>query len=416
MMTPPNSYRDLDPFRVILVGNYAPDDQPSMQRFAGMLHDGLTRRNVDVALVTPPVVMRRGAAWPFSKWLGYVDKLVLFPRQLRRTAARSRARLLVHLCDHGNAFYVPYIERIPHVVTCHDLIALRAALGEFPGRRPRWSGRQLQRAIRVGLQAARCVVCDSNATRDDLDRIVKPCEIAPAMIPPGVSSVFAPLAPETAWPRVRRLLTLSAVTTSPSARPSAVETRVPYLLHVGGNQWYKNRPGLIEIYAALVDRFAGVPDLLLAGKQPDAHLLACIARHRLADRIRLLTPADDDDLAALYACAALLIFPSLAEGFGWPVLEAMACGCRVVASQISPLIAVAGEAATYIDPTHPRAAAALVASALEEPADARQARVAAGLSRAARFTTDAMVDAYLAVYRHELARWPAMHEAMHVPA
>jgi glycosyltransferase involved in cell wall biosynthesis len=124
---------------------------------------------------------------------------------------------------------------------------------------------------------------------------------------------------------------------------------------------------------------------------------------RLSDRIVELPDPSDTDLAALYSSAALLLFPSLAEGFGWPVLEAMACGCRVVAANRAPLTEIAAGAATYIDVEDAKGAAAVVAKVLAESNRDRETRLAAGRSRAGRFRRDAMIDDYVRVYRDLLA-------------
>jgi glycosyltransferase involved in cell wall biosynthesis len=176
-----------------------------------------------------------------------------------------------------------------------------------------------------------------------------------------------------------------------------------YLLHVGGNQWYKNRSGLIAIYAALVSADCGVPPLLLAGKPLPSELRQEIDTRQLGDRVFEVTDLEDADLAALYASARLLLFPSLAEGFGWPVLEAMACGCRVVTSDRAPLTEVAMDAGTYIRPESPVEAAGQIHAVLREPESVRALKVQAGLKRASHFTLDRMAGAYLDVYRGVLA-------------
>jgi glycosyltransferase involved in cell wall biosynthesis len=176
-----------------------------------------------------------------------------------------------------------------------------------------------------------------------------------------------------------------------------------YLLHVGGNQWYKNRSGLIAIYAALVEADVDVPSLLLVGKPASKELRDAIVDRGLGHRVLEVPDVADADLAAIYASASLLLFPSLAEGFGWPVLEAMACGCRVVVSNRAPLTEVAGDAAAYIDPEEPGEAAETVREVLAEPERVRAAKILAGLMRASGFTPESMADAYLNVYQGLLA-------------
>jgi glycosyltransferase involved in cell wall biosynthesis len=385
-----STHRDL---RVVLVSNYVADEQPSMQRFADMLQTELTAEGVDVHTWRPPArVGGRAPSRGLSKWLAYVDKYLLYPPRLRAGARQTVGTpTVVHVCDHSNAIYVPWLRRIPHVVTCHDLIAVRAALGEFVAERTRWSGRRLQQLIRRGLRQADRIVCDSDATRRDAQRIIRHDDFT--VIPPGVSTAFTRLQTDETRQRIEPI--------RPATCDPALWARIvsgPYLLHVGGNQWYKNRPGLLDIYAALVDRMPGAPPLVLVGKPLTRELTLAIAARRLHGQVLALPAIGDRELAAVYSRATLLLFPSLAEGFGWPVLEAMASGCRVVTSGRAPMTEVGGDAATYIDPEDPRSAAAVVEAVLSEPDAERQRRVNDGLSRASRFNSRAMAHAYLSVY------------------
>ena len=330
-----------------------------------MLGNELTAEGVDVQTWRPPAyVGGRAPAHGLGKWLGYVDKYVLYPPRLRNGARRHAGTTVVHVCDHSNAMYVPWLRGIPHVVTCHDLIAVRAALGEFAGERTRWSGRRLQQMIRRGLRQADRIVCDSDATRRDAQRIIRPDDYA--VIPPGVSPAFARLEADEALKLIEPL--------RPAACDPATWGRIvsgPYLLHVGGNQWYKNRTGLIDAYAALVERMPGAPPLVIVGKPLTRELTLAIAARSLQAQVVALPAIGDRELAAVYSRAALLLFPSLAEGFGWPVLEAMACGCRVVTSSRAPMTEVGGDAATYVDPENPKSAASVIQAVLGEP-DARR--------------------------------------------
>jgi glycosyltransferase involved in cell wall biosynthesis len=150
----------------------------------------------------------------------------------------------------------------------------------------------------------------------------------------------------------------------------------------------------------------GAPPLVLVGKPLTEEVMDAIRARGLGARIAAFSGVTDLDLAALYSSAALLLFPSLAEGFGWPVAEAMACGCRVVTSGRAPMTEIAGDAATYIDPEDHAAAAATIEMVLMESEGERRARVAAGLARAARFSGRAMATAYLAVYQEVLGARP----------
>jgi glycosyltransferase involved in cell wall biosynthesis len=132
----------------------------------------------------------------------------------------------------------------------------------------------------------------------------------------------------------------------------------------------------------------------MVGKPLSAADAALAAQLGLADA---LVPAQDvstSALEALYSAADGLVFPSWEEGFGWPLLEAQSCGCRVFTSDREPMTEVAGEAAVYFDPAAPEAAAALVAAALR----ATSVHNHAGLENARRFTTAAMIDGYCELY------------------
>jgi glycosyltransferase involved in cell wall biosynthesis len=361
-----------------------------MRRFARLLNDGLAAVGVDVTLLEPTAILGRGfdSRRGLGKWLGYLDKFVLFPRRLRREIrGASGAPFLVHVCDQGNAHYVRWLRDVPHVVTCHDVLAIRAARDEFAGVRTRWSGKRLQSMVLRGLRESQRIVCDSRATAGDLVRIGHVPAGNLDLVHPGLSPAFTPMNPEDARARVKRL-----------ALPA------PFLLHVGADHWYKNRGGLLKIYAELVQRMPSAPPLVVAGAPLAPWEWARVAGRRLSGRVIEVSGLDDADLAALYSCATLLLFPSLAEGYGWPVLEAMACGCRVVTSRRAPLTEIAGEAATYIDPIDPAAAADIVAGVLQESAARRQSFVAAGIERSRVFTPAAMVDAYLRIYRREIER------------
>src|ERR1043166_3619505 len=132
---------------ILLIGNYPPDQQQSMERFSEMMLQGLAAAGVDTKLIVPDSIMGNfGWAGQFArKWLGYIDKFLWFPLRLKKILLRGAT--LVHICDHSNAMYVRHCRSVPVLVTCHDLIAVRSALGENTDCPVSASGRVLQRWI-----------------------------------------------------------------------------------------------------------------------------------------------------------------------------------------------------------------------------------------------------------------------------
>jgi glycosyltransferase involved in cell wall biosynthesis len=151
---------------------------------------------------------------------------------------------------------------------------------------------------------------------------------------------------------------------------------------------------VLAIHAALRRRFGReAPELVLVGPPLAGPIPGVETRQRV----------DNAALAALYTGAELLLFPSLAEGFGWPIIEAQACGCRVLATGRAPMTEVGGNAAFYLaDPNDAEAGAARVMEMLAQDEDARGKAVEAGIANAARFSTRRMIDEYAALYREAL--------------
>jgi glycosyltransferase involved in cell wall biosynthesis len=366
--------------KVLLVGNYAPDRQDSMQSYASMVERGLGERGHEVSLLRPSAVLGACVAGTSSlfKWLGYADKFLLFPRELRRAASTAD---VVHLCDHSNAMYVAALAQRPHVVTCHDILAIRSALGHFPENRVSLTGRIFQRLIARGLRRARAILCVSSKTRDDLRQYLAIPEARLHVVPNALHWPYKPLDADACAPLL----------TSVGLLPGE-----PYFFHIGGNHWYKNRGAAIEIFAELrkLPQYARAR-LVMAGGAIKTDLQAIAQKHGVGDALIEATGLSNEQLQALYSCALATLFPSLEEGFGWPILEAQACGSPVVTTDRRPMNEVGGDAAILVDPAKPDAAAGMIADALQDTARVR----AAGLRNAASYTTDAMLEKCEMLYR-----------------
>ena len=366
--------------KILLVGNYFPDRQHSMQRFATMLRDGLRARGHEVRLVRPRPVFTRTRRWARSgrKWIAYADKFIAFPGVLRRS---SRWADVVHICDHSNAMYAGHVGPTPHVITCHDLLAVRGALGEETDCPATFTGRILQRWILRSLRRAPMVACVSEATRRDLVRLAGE-EIAArsCVIGLGVSSTLT--------------------TDDASGIDLPVRRGRPFLLNVGSNLRRKNRAGALRIFQRIARRFDC--DLVFAGEPLSAELRRLKSEIGLNGNVIEVPRPSDAMLRALYANAFALLYPTKHEGFGWPAIEAQTCGCPVVASQATSLPEVLGASALLRNPEDEEGFAEEVLK-LIEPA-VREQWVARGFENVKRFAPERMINDYLELYQKVCAR------------
>jgi glycosyltransferase involved in cell wall biosynthesis len=264
---------------------------------------------------------------------------------------------------------------VPVILTIHDLIPF-----VFPELYP-WIRRERLLALRLARRAD-SVIVPSRATALDVERLgrVDPARIH--VIPHGVSPRYSP-APATAVDAIRARLGLG--------------TR-PYVLSAGTLDERKRREGLAEVMSRV--RATADVSLVIAGDQgnylPRVH--AALHNHGIADDTVMAGFVGVDDLVTLYSGAAALVFTSAYEGFGLPVLEAMACGTRVVCFDNSALPEVAGECAVLVPDGDTAAMASAVVAVLDQSAHERSARVTAGRAWSAGFTWERSARAHLDIY------------------
>lgn len=233
---------------------------------------------------------------------------------------------VAHVVDQSHAHLVRWVRGCATVVTCHDLWGLGFGGGfRRAGYRRRVSA----------LRAATRVICVSQSAKQEAVALgVEPWRIR--VVRNRVEPFFAE-PPSTAEIQVV------------VDRLGVIERG--FVLHVGNNLPYKNIEGLLAALVEVqrVDRRCGL--LLKVGAPLSARQQALASRLGVEARsIGEVTPAD---LRALYHLASCLAYPSLHEGFGWPVAEALACGCPVVASRTGALPEIAGDAAVLVDATKP---------------------------------------------------------------
>ncbi len=284
---------------------------------------------------------------------------------------------------HGTNYALPARCRAPRVATVHDLALLR---------HPELGNTQLRAMVRRATRAlshADKVIAVSQATKDDL---VELCGVDPdriVVIHNGCSDTFAPMEREHARAAVERELGIA----------------VPYVLHVGTLEPRKNLGRLIEAYALVAGERTIPHHLILAGEPgwEPARLDQLAERQGVADRVHFTGRVSGDLLRPLYAAADVFVYPSLYEGFGLPVIEAMACGTPVVTSNRSALPEVAGNASLIVDPSSVSEIATAIRRCLSETGLAQALR-ANGLARASALTWAAAARATLRTYGELLGR------------
>jgi glycosyltransferase involved in cell wall biosynthesis len=286
------------------------------------------------------------------------------------------------LADRPDLLFVPsHVVPLAHpasVVTLHDLGYLA-----FPEAHTARRRLELHLTTRWSLRAARRVIAISRATRDDLVRHYGADPARIAVVHHGLGAGFRPVDDP-------------AVVTAAAARHGLAG---PYFLYVGTVQPRKNLERLIEAFAAAT---AGLPEprpvLAIGGRR--GWLSEAIERRAAAlgvgGRVRFLGYLPDADLPTLLSGAVAFLFPSLYEGFGMPVLEAMACGAPVLTSTTSALPEVAGDAALLVDPRDTGAIAAAIGRLASDEGLRTELRTR-GLVRAAQFTWERCARATLEV-------------------
>lgn len=258
------------------------------------------------------------------------------------------------------------IAKIPSLVTVHDL-----GYEYFPAAHTRPQRAYLQLTTRYHARAATHIIADSEATRNDLIRLYGTPPDKISVVPLGVAhDTFHPISdPE-------RLATVR----------SRYQTGERFILYVGTLQPRKNLHRLIRAFARVAPHFPDVNLVLAGGKGWLAEdLQGLIHDLGIAQRVVKTGYVEDADLPALLSAAELFAFPSLFEGFGLPVLEAMACGTPVITGNSSSLPEVAGEAAIQINPTQEQQIADALVLLLSQPALRAELRQR-GLRHAATFT------------------------------
>jgi glycosyltransferase involved in cell wall biosynthesis len=370
-------------------------EQQSMDRVASMFSDGMRKRGHNTQIWVPqPNFFSLPAPKKLKKWLGYVDQYVVFPNEIRTRLKLCPPDTLFAFVDQALGPYVSLVANRPHVIHCNDFLAIRSAFGFIPENPTRVTGRVYQRFIYRGLLKGRNFISISKKTNQDLNTLLPRPPFFSEVEYLGLNQSFLPQDVSAARTYLTERLKIDATS--------------GYILHVGGNQWYKNRVGVIHLYNALREQKEVKLPLLMLGQQPNPELVKAQQTSPFKNDIHLLSGIEDDLLRTAYSGASIFLFPSIAEGFGWPIAEAMAAGCPVITTNEAPMTEVAGDAAYFIAriPNDEAKigewaaeAAKVIIQVLELSPLQRKELIEKGLINSKRFDTEVALDRIEGLYK-----------------
>ncbi|MEX0750236.1 MAG: glycosyltransferase family 1 protein [Dehalococcoidia bacterium] len=360
--------------RVLLLRDVPEHRLLSMERLADGIEQGFDAHD---RIAMRPMALHESATAKRAG-LGTLDSYAT--RYLRYPLlAGVRRADVYHIVDHGYGHLAALLPKNRVVASCHDLVLLRAEEGEAGprGRRStllrfRWSTSFLRSVARV--------IVPTHVTRRDAERLlgVDPARIA--VVPYGVGGVFRPFDEDRRAALKREVAPGAAVA----------------VLHVSTGGPYKNVEGVLRTIAAL--RSSGMPvTLIRAGAPLTAAQRSLTSQLDVADAIVDCGPVPDARLVELYNACDVLLFPSHHEGYGWPPLEAMACGTPVVASECQTLLEVCDGAALHAPAADPHALAWQVRRTIDDR-DLRERLGWAGIERAAQCSWQRTIDGFASAY------------------
>jgi len=353
--------------KITLFRDLPTEGWPSMERYADELTAALTQLGGDVRpfVTARPLPNLRG---PLGAWFNYLWRSTVYPLDARRQQGD-----VYHILDHSYAHLIHALDPRCTVVTCHDLAPL--ALDQ----RGRGLSRRLwDHSFQSMLRAAH-IVADSTHTRDEIVRHSPYPAGQITVVPLAVSPAFFQRADPADIQGLRD-------------RHHFADR--PMLLHVGSCQPRKNIEALLRAMPAL----GGDPIFVQIGGCFSPAQAQQIQALGLSARVLQIHSASERELRLWYQAADVFVFPSLYEGFGLPVLEAMASGVPVVCTNTSSLPEIADDAALVIDPQNAHALATAIRSVLTGPA-LRGLLRERGRARSWKFTWEQTARKTLTVYQ-----------------
>lgn len=369
-----------------------------MDLVSEMLFEHLQRNHADRVLatrLTPTLRRRFTQLLPDSQFFFNADRLLNRFWDYRRWLRDGKQQFdLFHLIDHSYGQVLHHLPPGRTIVTCHDLDTFRSLIDPQAEPRSRLFKKMMSNVL-GGFQKAALVSCVSEATRDELlaHNLIAPERLR--VVPLGVHPSCNPEPDETADSEALRYLETGAA-------------KSITLLHVGSTIKRKRIDVLLDTFAGVRQQFPQARLIRVGGPFTSAQANQ-VRRLNLESAIVVMPHLRRNVLAAVYRQSDLVLQPSEGEGFGLPVIEAMACGAPVIASDLRVLRDVGGNAATYAPVADVSAWINSISGLLRERDESPEkwaARKAAGITQAAKFSWPEHARKMVELYEEVLARMP----------
>lgn len=314
--------------KIYLIGNYPLDHTTSMYLYSSLIKKYLKNFKYKVVILKPSIILNK---FKFrnkliTKYFSYIDKYVFFGFKL---FFKIKNNDVVHVLDQANSLLYPFINSKRVSLTCHDLINYKL-LKNKKIKKISLTGIIYQKIILHFIKKFNNIICVSQKTKNDLIKISKINKNKVCFIYNSLNKNLKPISHK----KSNKILNINK--------------NYKFFLHVGGNAWYKNKDGVIKIFNKLIKSKNNKDyKLIFAGADLTKENIMLIKKLKLNNCIINFVNPNNKILCALYSRAEALIFPSHDEGFGWPIIEAQACGCPVFTNYKNPMKEIGKQSLYY---------------------------------------------------------------------
>jgi len=379
--------------QILLLCDIPRSSPNSMDRYANNLSLSLQHRiNQDwsVKKIIPNdftiICGPEGKLSKFAKLEEHINRFLLYPINVFFKAAD-----LYHIIDHSYGHLAYPLHKRPLVVTCHDLIPLRAAIEGIPEFCVKlFSAKKFRWAI-MGMRLADIIIAVSQSTKQDILEFLDIPEHKIHVVHNGVDSKF------------KKIQDKNKITHFKHSIDIPLDAHV--IMHVSNKDLYKNIKGVLRTLAVLVHDLDKKMHLLRVGSPLEEEHWELARFLEIDQYIHEVGYLTDTELVLAYNLAEVLLYPSWLEGFGFPPLEAMACGTPVVTSNRASLPEVVGEAGVLLPPDDYIGMAREI-NRIVENTRWRDSLISKGLKRSSMFSWDKAAEETFNVYTKVLAFYP----------